>query len=251
MSQTQDNNSPITASAYVQNNKMCIMGLQASKWGPIPFSHVIECQYPDGAIDFGRELEPNVKIAIDESQKIILTKIEKEKMRLAVEELVDRTRAGDQNAAAMLVLVRKNALGGYPKAQLSLKYAKNYATRGQGKPNTGITQSFAAEVSSPDPIHVNTAINSMLPGMNILQGSVALANGPKIDKERVKGMMNPFTPEEKKQFINAFKNWRDAKVTNDVEKIGKCIGLARAIQMVRLPNTPISILSPRAGLELD
>ncbi len=252
-------NTNITASAHVKNKNLYIMGLYKTPKGVIPFSHVCQCEAEDGPVNFSEDINPEIQAAIDNSQKQILTKIGSEKIRLAAEELVDRTRAGDQNAAAMMVMVKKNAEKGYPRAQLSLtlmtEYAKqkpsNTRINGESLGNTSITKALSNEIQTDDSTRITTALNGFLPGMSFMQTVVAFCNGPELTPERVKNLMLEYSDEEKRHFINGFKNWNRRNNCGDVGKIGKSLGYARAIQVARKPNTSIKVLGKRVESELD
>ena len=245
-------NGQMNASAYVQGNRLCILGIYQSPWGAIPFSHACPCEAENGQIDFGKDVNPNVQAAIDDSQRAIMSKVEKEKIRLAAEELVDRTRAGDQNAAAMMVMVKRNAAEGFPRAEFTLECMNRYArsaTRIMGETSS---TALAKEITSDQPVHVQTALNGILPAVNGLRASVILSNGPHLDKKRVNGMIAQMDDDEKREFVMGFKNWKSNTAINSIAgKIGKCVGYARAIQRVRDPNTSISVLSDAAAWELD
>ncbi len=238
----------IKASAYVQGNRLCILGVIQTALGPIPFSHVQSCESENGPVNFGKELAPNVQAALDNSQKAIMSKVEKEKIRLAMQELVDRTNNGDQNAAANLVLVKKNAEAGYPRAIYSYKCGMQYANNQQKKT---VPKVLAKEIANSEPMHVQTAVNGFLPGVKGIELAVTLANGPKLDNTRIKSLTANYDNEEKRDFLKNFKNWKTGKANTQAAKIGKCVGLAQAIQMVRLPDTSVSVLDSNAAWELE
>lgn len=258
--------SKYSASAYVQAKRLCILGIFESPWGPIPFSHAAECDTEDGPIDIGKEQPESVVVAINESEKTIMAKVEQEQIRLAAEDLVDRTNDGDQNAAAMMIMVRDNAGKGNPRAQLSLKYMLRYA-KGQGKSaaihgeleptkkklNARVIRVLQRELA-PDAttVQYRSAVLSMLPSLSMLEGSVTLSNGPDLDKERIESVVESLNEQDKRSFLLGFKNWRaTGSESNANHRLGRIFGLARTIQLVRLPETPIATLSKAAGLELD
>jgi hypothetical protein len=257
--------SELSAAAYVQEKRLCIIGIYDSAWGPIPFSHGCACETEDGPIDVGMDQPIVVTQAIDESQKVIMANIEREKMRLAAEELVDRTRAGDQNAAATMILVRQNAQKGKGRAIASLKMMLKYAqskdstihgeaSTHPAKPNAKVIRVLDQELNTGTcPLRYRSAIMTMLPSLSMLEGSVTLSNGPSLDKDRIAVVIEKMEPEEQKHFVTGFKNWRNTSIkTDDANyRLGRIFGLARSIQLVRLPTTPIAILSKAAGLELD
>lgn len=257
-----------SASAYVQAKRLCILGIFQSPWGPIPFSHAAECDTDDGPIDVGSELPEPVAAAIDQSERTIMANVEHQQVRLAAEDLVDRTNDGDQNAAAMMIMVRDNASKGNPRAQLTLKYMLRYA-KGEGKAamhgETGETTSTKRKLNArvirvlqkelgPEAttVQYRSAVMSMLPSLSMLEGSVTLSNGPDLDKDRIESVVESLNDQDKKSFLLGFKNWRAGNSDSDAtRRLGRIFGLARTIQLVRLPETPIGTLSTAAGLELD
>lgn len=258
--------SNFSASAYVQAKRLCILGIFQSPWGPIPFSHAAECDTEDGPIDVGKELPEPVAAAIDQSERTIMANVEHQQVRLAAEDLVDRTNDGDQNAAAMMIMVRENAEKGNPRAQLTLKYMLRYA-KGEGKAamhgegaepikrklNARVIRVLQKELG-PDAttVQFRSAVLSMLPSLSMLEGSVTLSNGPELDKERIESVVESLNDQDKQSFLLGFKNWRASSNDSDAtRRLGRVFGLARTIQLVRLPETPIGTLSTAAGLELD
>ena len=241
-------NTNITASAFVKNNKLYIMGLQDE----IPFTHVCECQAKDGPVDFGSDLNVEVQAAIDNSQNKILEKIEREKIRLAAEELVDRTRAGDQNAAAMMIMVKRNAEKGNQRAQLTLDMMNDYASGNSTiHGDSSIKNVLSEEIKTDDNMRTNAALTAFLPGMTFLQAVVTLSHGPSLTNTRIKGLVNEFTNEERHDFFKGFKHWGKKPPRGYMIRLGQTIGFARAIQLCRMPNTPISVLSKKAEMELS
>lgn len=254
-----------SASAYIKDNRLCILGVHDTKSGPIPFSHSCACEGSDGPIDIGSEqlAEPLAK-ALDESQKVIMANIKRDEIRLAAESLVDRSRAGDQNATGMIIEVRKNAASGNKRAVVSLQFMKQYASRTKND-NTSISgdtdehpkllnpsSALSTEIQKDEPNHYLAAIKGIVPSLSCVQAAVALSSGPQLNKSRIETLLNNLTDEEKEQFSNGFARWANTriKIGSDGEKIGKCIALAQKIQMVR-SGRPIAVLSKRAGWELD
>lgn len=258
------------ASAYVQAQRLCVLGIYESPWGPIPFSHAEQCETDDGPIDVGTEQPETVTAAIDKSEKAIMANVEREKIRLAAEDLVDRTNHGDQNAAGLMIVVKQNALKGNPRAKMTMHYMVKYAKKVQGggtfngdtvspgtprkKMNAKVIRVLQNELGSDaSPVQFRSAVMTMLPSLTMLEGSVTLSNGPDLDKTRIECVVDMLPDTDKQQFIHGFKDWRNTSIkTDDVNyKLGRIFGLARTIQLVRQPQTPISTLSKAAGLELD
>jgi hypothetical protein len=245
-------NGQMNASAYVQDNRLCIIGICTTPIGAIPFSHAIACEAENGPVDFGAELPEAVRIAIANSQGVISKKVEQEKIRLAAEEIVDRINAGDQNARALMLAAVQNAKRGYPRAIFSVKCMMRYGKNPSRMMGETTSTALAKEIASDQPLHVQTALNGILPGMRTIQAVVTLANGPELDNTRITSMVNGLSNDEKRDFASGFKTWKDkSNVKTMGERIGKCVGYARAIQLVRKPNTSISVLSNDAAWELE
>src|SRR5882672_4652293 len=119
-----------TASACVKEGRLCIVGLHDSKEvGLIPFTHTIEVgkDIPDGPVDFGAEdLDEKLSKAIDDARQPMLATIEKQKMQMTAEQLVERARVGDQNAVAMISAIRAGATKGVKRAKIAFKMLADY-----------------------------------------------------------------------------------------------------------------------------
>lgn len=247
-----------SASAYVQQKRLCVLGIAESKWGPIPFSHAQPCDAEDGPVDFGKELEEPLKIAMQESEQAIMNKVQRDKLQLASENLVDRARAGDQNAMGTLVMIRKNAQDGQEHAKLAMKYLLKYARNTKVfspfgfEPLQRTMKAFAEEIAVDSPLHYSTAVLGLSTSLTIDAVGVTLSNGPRLDNSRIRSLCNSFKDDERAQFMDGIVKWKvRTESPSPAHRIGKCIGLARTLQRVRLPHTPISLLSKLAGWELD
>lgn len=252
-----------SASAYIANQRLCMLGIVKSPWGPIPFSHMEKCEAEDGPVDFSKELPDAVRAAIAESEAVIMKKIKGDELTLAAEDLVDRARAGDQNAMATIAMVRQRAKEGIPRAQKAfralMKYAKstkpdspfgNEENRSQHRVARSLSEAITHSAGSAGYISALVGLTSTL---SINTAGITLANGPAIDNSRISQLASMFAGEERQQFKHGVKNWRRVPPNVDppAHRIGRCIGFARALQTARLPDTPITPISARAGWELD
>lgn len=247
-----------TASAYVQHKRLCVLGVCDSPYGPIPFSHGQACDSEDGPIDFAKPLSAPVAAALEESERCIMNSVEKEEIRLAAEDLIDQARAGDQNAVAMLVCIRQSAEQGSKRARFTMKmllrYARSKKSRAQfgGEETERVLSALSSEITVNDPMHYSSAVLSMASRLTVDQAGVTLSNGPRLDNSRISSLSDSFEGEDKEAFYAGINDWESRKESPSVpHRIGKCVGLARTIQLVRLPHTPISKLSKAAGWELD
>lgn len=268
-----------SASAYVRDGRFFIIGLTDSDYGPIPFAWHCECpDAPNGPVNVGAEdLHENVKVALDEADKAISSRVEQERMKLIAAELVDRARDGDQNAMALLQRIGENAKRGNPRARMAAylcdAYIRNHppgsfgADPGRQRVHvSGLLGTVTQAIKTrPEPVEYSSALHALLPGVLAVvdpsDAAVIVSNGPDLtDKEnsRISAILAAFhSDEEKKAFVagartDALKTVL-AKVSTNAKAacaIGYIIGLARRIQLVRLPNTPISVFSKDVAWEL-
>lgn len=121
----------IRTTAFVSKGRLTIMGIVMTPEGTIPFVHT--CRVPravkSGVVDFGKDLHPAVKRAALAAKKPIMRKINSERLSVALEETVERAREGDQNAVAILCMVRRNAQKGDPVARSAYAKMMHYAKK--------------------------------------------------------------------------------------------------------------------------
>lgn len=252
-----------TASAHVKGGRLCILGLHECALGPIPFAYSVEVAgMSDGPVDFGADDLPDVlSQAIDKSKKPMLGIIEREKMRVAAESLVERARAGDQNAMAMISAVREQASKGSKRARKSVKLLQQYIDANPVSESSDdhyspkrilppVVKQLGAHVGN------DAAVSAWTPGVGDLYlAGVVLANGPNLTKDRVVGIGSHFG-EDEEAYWTGFKQWKDpvdnfgADEGSDAAFTGRAVGLARTIQGVREGALPVSRLCPMAGWEL-
>jgi hypothetical protein len=188
-------------------------------------------------------------------------------------ELVVRARAGDQNAMGLLVEVGKSAKVGSPRAIESKRLIEEYirlnpppkksTTRQQ---NTW-TQSIANYVNamqasfSGEPDELGDCIIAIIPFMGPY-GATTLANGPELNNDIINLISSAFGSDaEEHAFLFAIANADQSdSIIKNISKLNKdaayailigcVVGQAKRIQMVRLPGTPISVISKKAEEEL-
>lgn len=116
------------ATAYVHNGRLCVVGIEETDLGPVPFavSAQVFGEINDGPVDFGADLPDSLEEAVERVQGPIEDAVEDGHLRLAVEHLCLRARNGDQNAMALLGGIREAAQKGVPRAQKSLEAAKRF-----------------------------------------------------------------------------------------------------------------------------
>ena len=108
------------ASAYIQDNYLCVMGIQNTPSGPVPFATVAkiegeECK--DGPVNVGAELTPAIEKALKEAHDTALKDVSSKRMQIYVRDVVIRSRAADQNATALIIECRKKAESGVARAK--------------------------------------------------------------------------------------------------------------------------------------
>lgn len=219
--------------AEILDDKLCVTGLCIGSEGIFPVSVV---EFLD---DFGDDTDRSIRETMNRSMKGIQMQAADKSIRTGLENLVIRARLLDQNAIGMIVAVREQAAKGNERAKRSLAYINEYIAR---HPVEGGTPQRDTQFES----------------------SVTLANGAPLTDERITqiaGMFGEDSEKEQDLFLYGVKNWSNEPLLEslsqrfgpEAEKIinaGQSVGQARAIQVVRLPRTPITPFSFDAGWEL-
>jgi hypothetical protein len=146
--------------------------------------------------------------------------------------VVRRARNGDQNAMAILALVRDNAKAGQLQAKISLKLIEDYI-----RANPVGTVGFAGD---------EKAANS---------ASSILSLGPKLDADCVTSLMNRAckTHAERDAFAAGVRGEQGAfrhPALTRAHKMGAIVRDARAVQAMKSPNVRISDVDSVIGWEL-
>jgi hypothetical protein len=229
--------------SFVQDNRLCTVGLVPSAYGAIPVVSTVRMSgYPNGKAEMGAD--PKLDRALQATMSKLISKGEIETIRSACADLVERSREGDQNAMAMLAMIRTNAKKGDKRARVSYGLAADYI-------KTHPSGSAANLNGEPN-----------------MRAAVQLANGPSITKERVQDFVASFgyghtrtkQKRHKQAMIHGIANF-GAEVSPDIMakldrieaglvELGRTIGMAFAIQRVRQPSAPVSTYSEAASWEL-
>lgn len=168
----------------------------------------------------------------------------KELQRKVAEAFVTRARQGDQNAMAMIAMARDNAKRGIPQAVTAVQHMQDFITKNPVKSGVfGMEECKCVRLDG--------------------QNAVQLANGPSLTNSRIRNVGASFG-EDADIMFKGLRNWQtehDKKheklaqalsaMQRDILKIGRTLGMARAIQIVRHPNGNIAAYSPSAAWELD
>lgn len=261
------------ATAYCKGNRLCIVGVHESELGHVPFgmSVAVDGQISDGPLDLAKELSPLVERALSKVQKPIASQIETSMMQMGAEDLVIRSRAGDQVATAQIERIGQNAKEKLARAVKSSRmiadYIKENPVSNVGWSPIVITDSrrdkrlrtkFVNIAGSEDLQEYGASVLSLLPTVGWF-GVVALANGPSLLKTgRAKAIARSFTnPEEKHAFCFGRKYCDDPDFLavahaplRQALDLGIKFGWAQKIQRVREPDSRISDFDPAAGWEL-
>jgi len=186
----------------------------------------------------------------------------------AAKEVVERARAGDQNAMAMIVMVRDQAIQGNEKARESQRAILEYIRKNPVQVADAFAHSHVGEdakqalayVSKRGPVLGLIAlfiIGSDSPDA-MLNGSIILANGPRLTNPRISAIGSAIDNDDERRLFYAgvcFKRippnllQRCVPEQRPIINAGKCVGLARAIQEVRAPDSSLTKFSPVVGWE--
>ena len=196
------------------------------------------------------------------------------KIQSEARDLVARSRLGDQNATAMLVMIRNSAAEGSKRAIYTLKYLKEYIKRHPmvSKCRIGfgcdpMTQRVINSIHSKISGEPDSYADVMVAGVPRIESpslaAVSLANNGSLlepNNPRINAICERFNEPQLDAFefgrCNCFKN--TASMHGDLTAgeqealhIGKAVGIAQRIQAVRsFDDVPISALSKQAGWEL-
>lgn len=270
---------PATTSGYVHKDRLCLIGVVNTSNGIIPFAHhcQLEESVPDGPVNIGSdELPAVIAKAVDNSTHAIQTRIDKERLKLVIENLVERARLCDQNAVAILVQIRENAKKGIPRAldayAACRKYIKLHPVTDKsffaGEPAPALEMPSPIRLlstnlaKSPNENHYAAIVAAFVPNtgtsiQSVENTATVLANGPVITEEMIKRIVGMI--DKKEIFFIGLTCDEDkakelaVKVSPDGRKalqLGYAVGLARKLQDLRNPDSLISNFSKDIAWEL-
>jgi hypothetical protein len=246
------------ASAYIHRERLCIIGVTDHKLGPIPFGVSVKLDNPEteGPVDLTKEPSPVLKKALDEAEVLIREKLNEGSLQLAAENLVLRSRQGDQNAMAMLAAVKSNAKRGNPKAQKALTVIKRYIKRNPAEEAASFGLDEALH-EADNPYAICAAIVCFGPTDSI-KLLARLLDMTELE-EKIQSLCDTYSPELQGNFKEGFNlSNRGQRFFNRTFRrkdeyyaglTGLLCGRALAIQKIRAGG-PISKLSRLAGWEL-
>lgn len=214
---------------------------------PCPCAH-------KGTIDFAGEAPSNNAMVVGalanaqaKTRKAIESKAQFEKPNRQIASIVNRARAGDQNAMALIAMVRRNAQKGVARAAASLRLMRDYIDKHPVGPQMG------SELIKP------------VKRTDKLRSVLCLSRGPILNTKRLSIIDASFGNEaQRKAFGYGFKrwqNWSNYGFEQAVKKkvperyhsfidAGATLGEARARQRLQDRNIPISEFNPMIGWEL-
>lgn len=162
------------------------------------------------------------------------------KMSDTIRDIVLRARQGDQNAMALVVEVTKEARANpnNMRAQLAYRMFLDFTKKHPVTPDAVMSGDPEPQVLIGDLQRLNSPASFFqsfkrlaVSAAGLLAAAVALANGPNLTNDRILSLTQSVP-------------------NGQFEDVGKVIQEARAIQLVRLPNVPTSVLSEAVGWEL-
>lgn len=277
--------SSVNASAFVKKGRLFIIGVCLSPMGAVPFQHSAKVQgdLPDGPVPVRPtdDMHPALGKALAKAEGPLMFQVEKERIKKAVSELVDRSRLGDQNATAMLISIRQNAENPEYKdrerAKCSYDYAMAYVKKKPNTRETTIAGSFdgpaagigAAVAATKNPEQYAATVITHLPTIgtkfgDAIKAASSISQGPAINVHLLTAVRDALPSNNGKSgFLLGVKFSGDkdmlvkqlskAPKTDDVKKgaqLGYTMAMAQLLQEVRKPNTPIAPFSPAAAWEL-
>jgi len=239
-------------SSHLANNRLNTVAVCHTIHGP----SIVNCSSkvrgrcgPRTPVRFGYEGNPpQIQHLLNTHKGVLIQKADSEKQSYFAGQLVERARVGDQNAMAIISLVRDNSRKGNPRAQTSFTLIRDYIDKHPVSSQFGCD---SEEKNNPKNRNV-----------------VMLANGPPLTNNRVMALEASFGAEESREvFMNGLKyhrktgqpaeviDWLDSlkssldAIHQRVHEIGEIIGDARAIQVLRKTGD-IKRFCPVIGWEL-
>lgn len=269
-----------SATGYVKGGRLHIVGLAQTDKGAVPFSYhqKVKGGLPEGPVAlFGADVHPAVKEAMQKAHGPINSRIAAERMRLHVENTVDRSRLGDQNATAILCLVGQKARAGDGKAVYVQKLARAYIAKNPPpefgaepaipvKPSAILPLQSQLALAATDPSRFAVTLAAYVPSLGLnasaLNGAaVMLSNMTRpIDAAFLTLVRKALPTEHGKIFTDGTKAASLTKVRATLNKlapkargshlVGYVLGTAQRVQNIRKPGTPIASISALAAWEL-
>jgi hypothetical protein len=183
----------------------------------------------------------------------------------AAKQLVERARSGDQIAMALITEAKRAAEAGSARAKAAIAALTAYVKAHpvvHGDAFGAEEQQKVQELKNKGPISAFPALLAIPKSgpTAVLGATAALANGGTLTSKRVDDIASLLDePFDQTIFIYAVFNCsRDLRplarelraFQRQILQAGRCVGMARRIQMVRSGAAPVLALSPEASWEL-
>jgi len=183
-------------------------------------------------------------------------------------DVVERSRLGDQNAVAIIRDVAKNAAAGSPKAKTAYAYIEDYIKAhpapSKFSAEDGQKLGVLKALDKNHPRVVVPVLMSLPESGNtdlINTASVMLAQTKPWNTNKVKAVAGCFDGENLEIFRFGFESGSNSKHLRQATAqmapaqigvlcCGHCVGMARKLQLARLPQVPVSILGDMIGWEM-
>lgn len=232
------------SSAHIKGNVMHVASIVFNDDG----AHYVVTKIPcpaarnkNGSVNFGSESNPRwLQGAIIQAKHRIQAQAGGANDR-HIADVVQRARAGDQNAMALISMVRANAQAGNPRAIASLQAFRDYMDK------------YPVESS------MGNELNQSNNRAKKVRTAVVFANGRHLDAEVLREFGSSFGADAE-CFFQGARDWnkdlrpdlarRADPYKLQVYEVGQVLGRARAIQQMRRPEVPISAYDPMVGWEL-
>lgn len=183
--------------------------------------------------------------------------------------MVERARAGDQNAMAILQMVGKNARAGQPKARAAFGAVESYIKENPAPltnwPEAAEVIGVLKDYSNEDDalFEALLALPSLEDESLVQTACVVLSHGPPWSRKRIHAIDSMMEPGSDPQRLFRFgvENAGDGQKLGPAIRAtpselsgflcaGHCIGLARKLQLARREDTPPTVLCKELEWEL-
>src|SRR4051812_37701655 len=191
-----------------------------------------------------------------------------QQINTAAKDLVARSRLGDQNAIAMIIMIRQSAKAGSKRAIYTLKYLTDYVKKhpirvdckigfGCDPATQRVINSMHSRMGADPASAANTVVRAVPKISEPVLAAPTLANtGNLLGKIENNPRINEICQYFDEDQLDAFQfgctfcyedtDSMHADMSEKVHKalhIGKAIGIARRIQAARKPGTSIAVIS--------
>jgi hypothetical protein len=265
----------MTLRAHVKGQTLHLLGMVSTSFGVFPFSldFPLSRRQANRPVDMHGETDPEIVTTIFRGLGTVMQTAQNGKVEAAARNLVERSRAGDQNALSLICAVRQNRTKS-PRVQASYDAIQDYIKRHpapeqtyfQGENVESSAPRILAEAikTSPDEGDRAAAVSAFLPHEPSIVPAVSahvLANGPDIDGRFVIIIEGHLPKPLRRLFRRAMRTrkpddcdliTRQIKSSHarDVFRLGWALGRAAIEQAMKRGEVPISHYSEDVAWEL-